>query len=157
MTGQRGLPQDHGHDVAHRDTDRPRLCRRFGWRWLRRAEYVALPCKFIRRYLLYDRGRWFLAKFKVGDGGVDFGLLLLLPVSDNLGLTRVVFLLCALPLRTFFFRSRQQGTDHGLSHSANNSPVSGSTARRGLPDFPGTARRPNAVDTCAANAAFPSA
>jgi len=109
VTGQRGLPQDHGHDVAHRDTDRPRLCRRFGWRWLRRAEYVALPGKFIRRYLLYDRGRWFLAKFKVGDGGVDFGLLLLLPVSDNLGLTRVVFLLCALPLRTFFFRRDNRG------------------------------------------------
>ena len=32
-----------------------------------------------------------------------------------------------------------------------------STARRGLPDFPGTARRPKAVDTCAAKAAFPSA
>ena len=102
MTGQRGLPQDHGHDVAHRDTDRPRLCRRFGWRWLRRAEYVALPGKFIRRYLLYDRGRWFLAKFKVGDGGVDFGLLLLLPVSDNLGLAR----LGARSFRAFFFRER---------------------------------------------------
>ena len=106
MTGQRGLPQDHGHDVAHRDTDRPRLCRRFGWRWLRRAEYVALPCKFIRRYLLYDRGRWFLAKFKVGDGGVNFGLLLLLPVSDNLCFTRVVFLLGARSFRAFFFRAR---------------------------------------------------
>jgi len=61
------------------------------------------------------------------------------------------------PLRGSPHPQRQQGTDHGLSHSANNSPVSGFTARRGLPDFPGTARRPNAVDTCAANAAFPSA
>ena len=48
-------------------------------------------------------------------------------------------------------------TDHGLSHSPNNFPVSGPTARRGLPDFPGTARRPKAVDTYAAKAAFPNA
>lgn len=51
----------------------------------------------------------------------------------------------------------QRGTDHGLSHPPNNSPVASSITRGGRPDFPGTARRPNALVTCVANAAFPNA
>ena len=33
------------------------------------------------------------------------------------------------------------GEDHGLSHSPSNFPISGSTARRGLPGLPGTAEQ----------------